>query len=309
MTGTVSYRPLSNKIDGFKSSVSQKEVCEMKAKYDAGECSKEDYASFLCNIMKFWIINRLKTTGRLNGAEFEDLVQSGYLAVIEHIDEYDPTKTKPTTFFSNHIDEFQRKQTKSASTQYYNAKMNEINKVLKKRGYSDMFDPRLTPDTIAIITDKHLSTVINTMKMAQNTICGGDILETTDVEGCMYDNPETAYINNEISTELEAVIQRLNSPLKKFIIYDFLENGQRSARQYVQMLKDTELGKNFEETKQPNFNSDYIENLINNTMADMRGFIENKPRVAILDDSTVEYDYEQADFVDLDIAINEGLLD
>ena len=57
-----------------------------------------------CKALHFFIINKMKAWyPTYIERENKDLIQSGYLGILEHLGEYDPQKGAPTTFFTTHI--------------------------------------------------------------------------------------------------------------------------------------------------------------------------------------------------------------
>lgn len=73
--------------------------------YHSGDATKKmQAADAACRALKYYVIKIMQRKYHSYiEREGKDLIQSGYLGIIEHLGEYDPSKGAPTTFFDFHI--------------------------------------------------------------------------------------------------------------------------------------------------------------------------------------------------------------
>ena len=93
--------------------------------------AKEDACENLKGFIIYMIMRNFWTYCRNN---FYDLLQCGFIGVIKGMDVYDPTRTKPTTFFKTYIkSEISRYITEflNHSTVHYASALNKINRAIR----------------------------------------------------------------------------------------------------------------------------------------------------------------------------------
>ena len=215
---------------------------EMHSNYRAGSISKKEYAQFMCDVLERYIQKMIyitKVTKFRTNNSFEDFLQEGKLAIIQKIDEYDPEKGMPTTYFKDYIRGAFNKLVKSPSengrTVYYNQCVTLIKKVLAERKISAN-DPNVSVRDIQRWMNEpknknpySLRTIEQAWKSMPNNIVSyealleGDGTEyrserpIMDIESSFV-SPEDYVLNKELN---DIILQNLDSitPLQKFILF------------------------------------------------------------------------------------------
>ena len=105
--------------------------------YKTGNKKKKDEAvATMCKALKGFIIMVMKREyPTYIKDEFDDMLQCGYLAIIQHFDHYDPQTSTPTTYFYIHIKQalqLHLNSQKNQSSIYYQTTNNKIQAITKK---------------------------------------------------------------------------------------------------------------------------------------------------------------------------------
>lgn len=203
--------------------------------------AKEDACENLKGFIIYMIMRNFWTYCRNN---FYDLLQCGFIGVIKGMDVYDPTRTKPTTFFKTYIkSEISRYITEflNHSTVHYASALNKINRAIR---YFEANNIEYNDITLAEYTGISLTSVREALasKEAAISVNFQDELEnepgvSSGVATSMICNPETAVEVAEKESIISNAINSL-SPIEREIILDYYGfNGDRlSLREIAENL-------------------------------------------------------------------------
>ncbi len=235
-------------ITSFQEKIAQSKIIEKYDLYKAGKISRQEYCEHILEVLEFYIKSRITAKHRTLGADYEDLMQQGYLAIMEKVDVYDPRRSRPTSFFTDYIDQFQKDALKnSGMTRYYLSMATKLERIAKKYGFEGILDPRLEPDKLSILADVSLTTVLETIKAkAQSNVSSYEAvtdnveLDTESGFNPGFKNPETCYLENETHRFLQSELDKL-SPLQQFLVINITAAANpMSYRKIVKLLKDPE---------------------------------------------------------------------
>ncbi len=170
-------------------------------------------------------------------AQFEDLMANAAAAICEHAADYDPYKTKPTTYFTPFIDDAMKECTNTRTVQVSNHYVQgaaETEKVLRENGYDGLQDSRVTVKLICQIMDYPTKMANIIWENSRRTFCSLD--DPSWIEDSMSSGPEDIYCKNESSKELLEACQAL-TPLERYMIEMFYIEDIRSTRMIVTQLR------------------------------------------------------------------------
>lgn len=220
--------------------ITPEDIKNIMAQYHAGEVSRKDAMLFMCELLENYIKSRCVKTGRINGAEMDDLLQSGYEAIIKQFDRYDAEQTLPSSFFTPYIDEYTKGQCRHSNprSQYYTTLITKLNKVAQQYGFEGMNDPNLTEDMLAVLAKVQLHSVIEAKKFSNYTIVHSDAGELT--EGANFDTPEKAMMQKADSQALLESIDMLTAQEKWIISKLHFEDEPMSYRAMIAEIKASE---------------------------------------------------------------------
>lgn len=146
---------------------------------------------------------------RTMSAEYDDLMSAFYLAVVEHVGEYEPERSTPANFFGRFINNLHREEVRRGIPQYYMGKGSKLDKIAKANGYSEgLLDPTLSDIALSRISDESLSTIKQTREIYSNTFCSFE--EITNVEDELRLSPEQLVIKEEDDANLVKVFNTLS---------------------------------------------------------------------------------------------------
>lgn len=290
--------------------VDQNKIIEVYENYQIGEITKDSYLLFLLDLLENYIKDRIEKKHRTVGAEYEDLMQQGRLAVITMADRYDPHITMPSSFFTDYIDQYMKDiLNNEGMTKYYVGTATKLEKVAREYGYTGCTDPRLTPDTLAVLADTSLMTVLETLKYKQQTIVS---LEATsdnmDIEDNVFKNPEKSLIDAERSEFINKQLKKC-SPLEQYLLgLTVLAETPKSYRTLVKELKKPEIFALFKSELPPKIEQVFLEQKVNHALRRIK-YNPTTKRFASFSEEPVFDVIEQATDKDIENAILANLED
>lgn len=156
-------------------------------------------------------------------AEYEDLYQQAITAVVANLREYDPDKAAPTTYFKYVIYEDLKKITTKKMPQHYLDAERIINKKLEEWGYSfkigdDQVTMQLMVDLAKVLPNTPLVTIKEVHARAKVTIGSLEDIEGSAAQD-IFDNPEKALLNKEMSDQLTKVMDNCLNELEQFVVW------------------------------------------------------------------------------------------
>jgi RNA polymerase sigma factor (sigma-70 family) len=138
----------------------------------------------------------------------EDLAQSGRMAIIEHMGDYDP-KYKLTTFFSFHIQNALQElvNKENGESHYYAESKNIIVKTIRNIGMDfDNIDEQVLAMHLNMTTGRLHSILEKTIRKKKVEL----IEEDGETSNDYYDSPESAFMKTEMQQEFRACIDALD---------------------------------------------------------------------------------------------------
>jgi RNA polymerase sigma factor (sigma-70 family) len=138
----------------------------------------------------------------------DDLAQSGRMAVIEHMGDYDP-KYKFTTFFSFHIQNALQElvNKENGESHYYAESKNIIVKTIRSLGMDfDNIDEQVLAMHLNMTTGRLHSILEKTLRKKKVEL----IEEDGETSSEYFDSPETAYVKSEMQREFRECIDALD---------------------------------------------------------------------------------------------------
>ena len=192
------------------------EVIAMQEKYEAGQITKDAFILYMIDKLRGYYESLYRECHMAGIIEHEDYVQTCMEVVVRDISKYDARKAAPTTFFKNQfLEAFNRLQKDSGGTQsrHYEKQKKLLNKVAQEYGYSDMNDPRLTPEKLSKLAGAKtspLKTVIKTKEYvnSQTTVSLDEITENHNFESPFRD-PAVVYLENEQKDSIASAVEAL----------------------------------------------------------------------------------------------------
>lgn len=209
-------------------------------------------ADAACRALKYYIIKVMQSKYQTYiSKEGKDLIQSGYLGVIEHLGEYDPSKGAPTTFFDFHIVQAMQmwlNVSTNQSTIHYQTANNKIQAAIR---YFQMHEIPYDNIKISEKTGLPLSTVANTLSVVNKAsaleireeIKIGDGDETITPEA--FGSPEDECISKERTEVLRMCIKKYLNEEEQLVITQLFGIGgccQKSLKELAANL-DTTISK------------------------------------------------------------------
>ena len=255
-------------------------VEQMYSDWKLGIIEDEEYKNFmlkcLAHYIKTLIVAHHRTTSRKT--TYQDLMQSGFLAVIEHYKEFDPSKGTLTTFFKNFINSNMKKEVNTDDqSKYYIAVISALNKVAQAYGFTDCSE--VQPQTLyRLVGAKYsLNTICNALDYKNSlTECSFEALtENQDMES-PYENPETIMLKNELTGTIAQILTNVSS-FEKYLLTKFYlgdENGAISNKASVmEDISATDLAVAFSDdeiSKKAKVDDKYIDRRLNRLFARLK---------------------------------------
>ncbi len=280
-------------------------------KYDAlksGDISREDWALYLCNLLENYIKKLIAVKHRTIGADYQDLIQQGYLAVCEQLDNYDPHLGMPTSYFTEFINQYTKDACdNSGMTKYYVGTATKLEKIAKKYGYDGITDPNLSPDTLAVLANTSLMTVLETIKFKSATLVSLEATSENFEMESTFKTPEHAALDKERDEFLRSQFDKL-SPLEKYLLLEtVLSDEPKSYRAILAALKTPELHARFEDELPNKVEQVYLEQKTNHALRRIR-YSPGAKKLFQMEERPIEL-VEQASTDDIESAIMSNLLE
>lgn len=194
--------------------------------YHSGDTEKKAQAAeAACRALKYYVIKIMQRKYHSYiEREGKDLIQSGYLGIIEHLGEYDPLKGAPTTFFDFHIMQAMQMWLNVSTNQssiHYQTANNKIQAAIR---YFQANEIPYDNIKIAERTGLPLATIENTLAVVNKAsaleikeeIKTGDGEETIRLEA--FGSPEDECISKEKKEILMMSIRKYLDPEEQFTI-------------------------------------------------------------------------------------------
>lgn len=251
----------------MKQLASRQEIIDTYDNYKAGKIPKNDYVLFLLDFLENYIKQRINVKHRTMGAEYEDLMQQGRLAVINYADEYDPRRSMPSSYFTTYIDQYMKEILNNGGVpKHYVAAAAKLNKVAREYGFeSCTTDPRLTPDTLAVLANMSLMTVLETLKYMKKTVVSLDSTsDNIEVEDSVFKNPVNKLLDQERNEFVKRQISRC-TPLELYLLTNLiLTEKPKSYRTLVIELKKPEFKELYKDELPETIDQVNLERIVNN---------------------------------------------
>lgn len=138
----------------------------------------------------------------------EDLAQSGRLAIMEHMGDYNP-EYKLTTFFSFHIQNALQEivNKENGESHYYAESKNIITKTMRQLGMDfDNIDEQILAMNLNMTTGRLHSILEKTLYKKKVEL----IEEDGETSREYFDSPETAYVRSEMQQEFRECLDQLD---------------------------------------------------------------------------------------------------
>ncbi len=234
---------------------------ELRQLYDSwkkGEVSDSEYCLYLIDNLEFYIKDIIKDKNRTAGAEFEELLQQGKLAIIAEYKKYNPYLTKPTTFFKQYIIQYTGDITdKKAFSKYYSNVRIKLNKIAIENGYTGIQDPDLDEIKLSIFSGISITTILEVIELDKITFCNIDNCSELSTAKKGLGNPEKEYIEKETTEFLKDRLVNL-TPLMMYIIDNMYISEELSIRKIVMRLKNS---KELQEKYKDEIGNENIDNI------------------------------------------------
>lgn len=293
-------------MDETSKRISEKKYQRMMDMYDeymAHTKSKEEYVVALLDLLDGYIKYRIMLKKRTVSAEYEDLMQQGRLAVLEQIDTYNPHQSKPSSFFTQYIDQYTREITRNEGmTNYYSQCSFKLDKVAKQYGYEDFCDSRLSADTLSILAEVPLMTVLETRKNKETTCISLEATSDNLELESSFKNPEKALLDAEMSEFLYSQYMKCTE-LERFLLDNLvLADKPVSYRTLLIQLKTPEMRQKFKKELPLHPDQVFLEQKTNHVLRSIRF----NPRLKALNKNDIEPEIdiiEQASVEDIEANI------
>lgn len=267
--------------------------------YIRGEITEDEYCLYFLNLLENFIKGRIAAKKRTLGAEFEDLMQTARLMVIEHYKDYDPLKGSPSTYFLYYVDEATKKETlrNGEFSEHYEAARYRLNKVAKDAGYTGHDDPRLTPQTLSVLSGESLVTIMKVREMENQTKISFDTFE--DNLGGFSKSPEELYYLQERSKAIATLVNQC-SPLEQYLIEHLVtQDHPDSYKKVMDELKKEPNYSRYQRELPRTITQKSVQQKLNNALRRMRNSPTFKKQVSFNDNVWETVVREQATESDL----------
>lgn len=289
----------------------REETIKMYDDYCAGKITRDEWILYIIDLLKYFCVYYLNSKHRNYWGEKEDLMQQAYTAIIANIDKYNPRIATPSTFFENYINDDTKKALTSNDTltSYYLKVVTRLEKRARDNGFDGMLDDRLTADTLAVISETPIKTVIEAIKFKSMTHISYD-----NFENCVSDSsgnreysksPEELLIEKEEHAFIQEQLNKCTS-LERFLIENItMKENPVSYRSLVINFKKPEFKAMFDEALPEKIDQVYLEQKHNHALRRIR-YSRNTTRYFEPNDSE---DVELLSIEDTESAICEGVFD
>lgn len=294
-----------------KKKYDHEKTIELYDKWKAHEIERSEYLQYLCDVMMNFIKHRIKEKHRTLGAEYEDLLQEGYVAVCAMADTYNPHITKPATYYQQRIDEKTKDACRKADTKmtrYYLTKAYELERAARENGFEGLNDPLLTADTLSVLSGLPLTTVLEARKYAgYSTVSLEAASDNRDIES-PFITPERAILEKE---KLEFINEQLESlsPLEQYLIKEtIMADKPKSLRKILEDLRTPEIKATYECELPKKVEQVFLQQVINHALRRIKRSVKSRQIVEMPEADIIDY-VEQASEDDVESAIINNMLD
>ena len=182
--------------------------------YHAGKMDINEYRMVFIDLLEGYIRKLVAEKPESSVEWREDYMQNAYMAIIELIDQYDPRLGRPTTFFTNRL--VPRRHTREGMTEHLRNMYVKANKAVRECGYTDLDDPRLTPQAISVISEIPLTTIKGVMEARKRKFSSIDEDNAAEIPAA-FGNPENMYVEKENLSALYSGLKNC-TPLEKYMV-------------------------------------------------------------------------------------------
>lgn len=230
----------------------------------------EEWVSYLLDYLENFIKYRIRERHATLGAEFEDLMQQGRMAIIEHAKEFDPRRAQASTYFIRYIDQRIKESTDTkCMNKYYLGIACKLEKVAKDYNYTGLDDPNLTLHDLQILSGESIKTIKETFDLMNMQLVSFEaVSENIDLPS-LYDNPETSYIKKERSDFLKKEFSKL-TPLEQMLVANSISNKPLSYKKLVKELSTEEKRIQFEDELPKTIDQKFLEQTVFNALSKIK---------------------------------------
>lgn len=198
------------------------EIKETYTMWQNHTVSRKEYAQILCASLKEYILSLCKEMRK--GYDAEDIIQLGYLSIIDNMDNYNPFHSTPTTYFTPYILEYTKFGDRAEISKHFKDTETHLNKMALLYGYEGMWDSDLTDEELSRISNTSLCTVRETRRICKYKQVPFDECYREDLFEITEKTPiEDIICNAENTIELARAKEKLTD-LQRFLIDVLIEN-------------------------------------------------------------------------------------
>ncbi len=216
---------------------------ESYERYLDGQITLREWQEILLEKADNLIKSRIKACSRRYKGEYEDLLQAGRYAVCRKAAQYDPSRSSLSSFFISYIDEEQRKECEGASqlSEHYVRNIRKLDQSVRKAGYVDSLDERLTLEEMVRISGMSPVTIRHTVDCKRRTHVALDLCEDVGSKD-LTTRPDLCLEAKEQKTFLQRMIAEM-SPLEQMLIENLASERPVPLRSLVRKIKNMGKGK------------------------------------------------------------------
>lgn len=166
--------------------------------------------------------------------EFDDMLQSAYLGIIKSLPNYDPERSRPTTYFSKHIKQaiqLHLNMQENQSSVYYQTINNKIQKAVGKDASRQLDAEEIAVETgISVKTiEKARAIAVGSQKYTYD--------EKIETEIQTYDSPEDALVSSDEKAMCYNYLSAVLSPTEMKVVCESFGIGGYDPVSTAQIAK------------------------------------------------------------------------
>lgn len=166
--------------------------------------------------------------------EFDDMLQSAYLGIIKSLPNYDPERSRPTTYFSKHIKQaiqLHLNMQENQSSVYYQTINNKIQKAVGKDASRQLDAEEISVETgISVKTiEKARAIAVGSQKYTYD--------EKIETEIQTYDSPEDALVSSDEKAMCYYYLSAVLSPMEMKVVCESFGIGGYDPVSTAQIAK------------------------------------------------------------------------
>lgn len=166
--------------------------------------------------------------------EFDDMLQSAYLGIIKSLPNYDPERSRPTTYFSKHIKQaiqLHLNMQENQSSVYYQTINNKIQKAVGKDASRQLDAEEISVETgISVKTiEKARAIAVGSQKYTYD--------EKIETEIQTYDSPEDALVSSDEKAMCYYYLSAVLSPTEMKVVCESFGIGGYDPMSTAQIAK------------------------------------------------------------------------